>query len=299
MIIVKIQGGLGNQMFQYALGRALAEKHSQELYLDAREYLRPSCKREYGLDHFSIRAKSASLADVKSMETPHFILKKKLKKLFGLPYRLSPAHVLEEKFNLQPSVLERSFGYFDGFWQTQKYFSGISDILRKEFSFKDSDKYSRGAAFSKIVSSNSVSLHIRRGDYVKVKRTQRRFNVIRGSYFKNSVEYMRSKIKNPHFFIFTDDPKWVKDCFPMNENFTLVSSSGMYEDLFLMSQCRNNIIFNSSFSWWGAWLNKNPEKLVVAPDMWFTPHYKLDYSDVVPPDWIKIGTGYFEPDELS
>lgn len=171
MIIVKVQGGLGNQMFQYAFGRALAEKHSQDLYLDCSEYLRPSCKREYGLDHFNIRAKKASCGDVKSMVTPHFALRKKLKKIFAVPYSLSPTHILERNFNFQPSILEFNCGYFDGFWQTQKYFSGISDIVRKDLTFKDAVKYSGGETFAKITSLNSVSLHIRRGDYVKVKRT--------------------------------------------------------------------------------------------------------------------------------
>lgn len=298
MIIVKVQGGLGNQMFQYAFGRALAEKHSQDLYLDCSEYLRPSCKREYGLDHFNIRAKKASCGDVKSMVTPHFALRKKLKKIFAVPYSLSSTHILERNFNFQPSILEFNCGYFDGFWQTQKYFSGISDIVRKDLTFKDAVKYSGGETFAKITSLNSVSLHIRRGDYVKVKRTRKRFSVIRAGYFKRAVEYMRSKLDTPHFFIFTDDPKWVSENFPAGEDYTLVSSSGMYEDLFLMAQCRHNIIFNSSFSWWGAWLNGNPGKIVVAPDMWFTPHYKLDYSDVVPEEWIKLNTGYFESKEF-
>ena len=251
MIISKLQGGLGNQLFQYAYGRALSNKNNIELYLDISWY-KGRIDRKYILDRFNIEAKIANRFDV---------FKTRL---------LSPSN------------------YIIGDYQSEKYFKDIENIIRKEFVLKDeiSDKYKD--IIEKMKSHNSVSIHLRGGDYVLGKKSGFH-GMCSPEYYREAINTMKNRVVDVHFFIFTDDIKWAEKHIDFPNPHTLVSdtSSRPEKELILMSLCKHNIIANSTFSWWGAWLNNNKDKIIIAPKKWFS-NEKIDTSDILPSTWIKI-----------
>jgi hypothetical protein len=179
--------------------------------------------------------------------------------------------------------------HLDGYWQSEKYFIDITDTLRLDFTLKKEMEVKARDLYEKIKNKNSVSLHIRRGDYLSSKFSSI-YPVLSIDYYSRALKVIKDKIKDPQIFVFTDDIEWVKDNLDIPVQIEFVSGQkdiNANEELILMSQCRHNIIANSSFSWWGAWLNSNPEKIVIAPSHWlYVDSYKID--DLVPKKWIKI-----------
>ena len=183
-------------------------------------------------------------------------------------------------FNLSGDV------FLDGYWQTEKYFCNISDIIRKDFSFKESFLCAKREVLDDIKNTNSVFVHFRRGDYVSDQRTNKFHGVCDMEYYKKSIEYFLRLGNNFKFFIFSDDIDWVKENFKIDNCF-FVSNKKLrdFEELFLMSKCKHAIIANSSFSWWGAWLNDGKDKIVIAPKKWNNSDC---YNEIVPDRWIKM-----------
>lgn len=300
MIIVRLIGGLGNQMFQYAVGRHLAEKNSTLLKLDLSGF--ETCKlRRYELHCFEIGQHVATIEEIETFKRESNTRLSKLiynigKKLSFSNYPTSDFYqdniiINEKHFSFDPSVLEAKGNiYLDGYWQSEKYFSAIRDILLREFTIKYEQDY-RNMELAKLIrSTESVSIHIRRGDYVHEPVTNQYHGFCSLDYYQKAVNQIVQKIPNCHFYVFSDDPLWVSENFKLDYPATLVDhndASTNYEDLRLMSLCRHNIIANSSFSWWGAWLNSNPEKIVCAPERWFNDP-TLDTRDLIPESWIKI-----------
>ncbi|MEI6528802.1 MAG: alpha-1,2-fucosyltransferase [Candidatus Falkowbacteria bacterium] len=272
MISVKVSGGLGNQMFQYAIGRNLAEKNNTQLKLDITALLNSLPKkdfsfREFGLDVFQVKYKfniCSRLALATGLKNIFFIMNK-----VGLIFRnkIRPIIVEKGQFNFEEKVLDlKDELYLDGYWQNERYFLEISDIIRQEFLLKNSLDGWASNWQKQINSVNSVAIHIRRGDYVNLGLSE----ICGLDYYERAIELIKSKIENPEFFIFSDDPKWASDNFS-GDNIHIVSSienKSAAIEMYLMSACAHQIIANSSFSWWGAWLNKNINKIVIAPSKW-------------------------------
>ena len=291
MIIVKIMGGLGNQMFQYAAGRRLAAFHNALLRLDISDFVDYNL-HNYGLSAFNIKESIATPAEIQFLKEPESSsFKKKLKKLLRQPSKLGITHIREKQYHFGPEILTMHDSvYLDGYWQSEKYFGDIADIIRNEFTvtLPQSDKNMELA--QQITSCESVSLHVRRGDYVTDEKT----NTIHGTcdlaYYEHCIERLTKKIPAPHFFIFSDDPEWTEKNLKMTHPATFVSHNGSeknYEDLRLMSQCRHHIIANSSFSWWGAWLGQHRNAIVYAPKRWFnSPSFNT--QDLLPDAWTRI-----------
>lgn len=255
MIIIKLQGGLGNQLFQYAFGRSLSVKENKILKLDISNYDSDPL-RSYKLRHFNIKERIAFPLEI--------FWSKMIKRLgFG------------------------QSSYLEGYWQSEKYFSDIEDTIRREFKLKDPLKNEAQKFSDEIKNTNSVSLHIRRGDYVTNDKLKGFLQPLPLAYYNEAIEIVEKKIDKPHFFVFSDDIAWVKDNLKINHQVSYVSGSGIedHEELALMSQCKHNIIANSSFSWWGAWLNDNPGKIVIAPKNWFSDG---DNSELIPNTWTTI-----------
>ena len=197
----------------------------------------------------------------------------------------------EKQFSFDPSVIEvKGNIYTDGYWQSEKYFSEIRDLLLREFAFKyEQDAKNREIA-DKIKKTESISLHIRRGDYVRNSMTNQVHGLCSIDYYQEAVNYIVRKIPMCHFYIFSDDHAWVRENFTLDYPFTMVDhndASRNYEDMRLMSLCHHNIIANSSFSWWGAWLNTNSDKIVCAPKKWFNDPTR-NAKDLIPESWVKI-----------
>jgi len=289
MVIVKLIGGLGNQMFQYATARRLAEKNSTILKLDVNGF--ESYKlHKYSLHCFLIREYLATKAEVDLLSMSR---KKRYWDASKISFRkMGENTTLKEKhFHFDPEVLRaRDDLYLDGFWQTEKYFSDIRDVLCREFTIKYPQDALSSELSNRIRSMESVSIHIRRADYVENKVTNEFHGVCTLDYYKRCVELIVSKTVSPHFFVFSDDPQWAKENLTIGRGMTVVDhndASRNFEDLRLMSQCKHNIIANSSFSWWGAWLNENSGKIVCAPKKWFRDD-ATDTRDVIPENWITV-----------
>ena len=269
MIIVKLIGGLGNQLFQYATARHLSVIQNTELLLDISEFDTYHLHK-FSLFAFNITEKFATLDQINNLpvyKEKHFHFDPEFKKI--------PNNIV-----------------LKGYWQTEKYFMDIENIILKNFSFKNPAKDKDKKILQSISSTNSVSLHIRRGDYVKNTYESQLLISKDINFYHKCVRYIIEKENNCHFFVFSDDPSWVKENLKLQYPVTYVDHNNAdtnFEDLRLMSSCKHNILSNSSFSWWGAWLNRNPNKIVCAPQKWFSDETKyLDSKDILPEKWIKL-----------
>ena len=208
--------------------------------------------------------------------------------------------LVEDTFQpFDPMVLKAGKNvYLEGYWQSEKYFKEIEYIIRKDLIIKPNLKGRNKDIAKKIVSENSISLHIRRGNYVANPEIFKVHGTCEQEYYYEAIDYITENVKEPYFYIFSDEIEWAKDNFKIEYAHTFVDinigfdgenyqDEKNYEDLRLMSLCKHNIIANSSFSWWGAWLNQNPEKIVIAPKKWFNDE-SLDTSDLIPNSWIRI-----------
>ncbi len=290
VIIVRLTGGLGNQMFQYAAARSLADRFSVPLRLDISDF-ESYFLRRYEIHDFAIRA---TIADDK--ELAPFRVKKNRLTLWQRILR-------KTSLNRHKSLLaERSFAYderieivrppvyLDGYWQSERYFSKNSDAIRSDFSLaKDLDN-ANAAIKNQINSVCAVSVHVRRGDYVSDQRTNHYHGTCGVDYYNGAIKFIKQRVEHPHFFVFSDDHDWTKKniaCDAPTTYVTANSSKSGILDMALMRQCRHHIIANSSFSWWGAWLNPLPDKIVIAPQRWFS-HARHDTSDLIPGSWLKV-----------
>ena len=330
MIIVRINGGLGNQMFQYAAARRLAHKHNARLKLDISELVDSIGYHIYGLRHFNIQADIASAADiirffpaegVKRLSTrlvgnrfTRLLFRKVLKdnsdSLKRRYYHYNPDSINKTKL-VKNRVLSQRFFHFDmevldapdnvymtGSFISERYFEGIKDIIKEEFSFRIEQSEKDIAVAKMIHDTESVSIHIRRGEVVQEAQNQTTYNFIGAEYFSACIDYINTHIRNPHFFVFSDDIEWVKGNFKISFPINYVDhnddgvdyrvdSGSDFQDMRLMSQCKHNIITNSTFSWWGAWLNQNPNKIICAPKE-FVRISNFDNKDILPNEWVKF-----------
>lgn len=285
MIIVKLIGGMGNQMFQYALGRSLAIRNKTDLKMDLSGYEQQKgiTPRAYGLSVFAIQADVASVNEVDRIRYSNLFFAK-----LGISGK---KYVRERMANIFDShILDIGDDhYFEGYWQTERYFKDIRDVLLREFSLKPEYDHLDPSLLRAMADGESVALHVRRGDYVSHVGTNQYHGTCSSEYYQSAIRYIADKIGNPSFFVFSDDIEWVKKNIAVDFSVTYVSDGILkdYEELTLMSKCKHNIIANSSFSWWGAWLNQNPDKIVVAPKKWFNDPDAAK-NDIVPDSWVKM-----------
>jgi len=290
MIIIRLIGGLGNQMFQYALGRRIAYARNISLKLDTSGF-KGYKLHDYSLKHLNIIEDIVSSEELDRLKNPKGIsgfIKKRLERF--IPY-YKHFIVKQKFFHFDPNILKaRDNVYLIGHWASEKYFKEIESIIRKEFVVKTPPDKKNKRMIKKIKETNSVSLHVRRKDFISNKTTYAHHGVCPLDYYKEAVKLISSKVKKPVFFVFSDDPKWAKDNIkPGLKTFHLDYNgrSKNYEDLRLMSHCKHNITANSTFSWWGAWLNKNKRKIVITPKQWFNKS-KRSLEDLLPQDWLRV-----------
>jgi hypothetical protein len=278
MIYVKLSGGLGNQMFQYAAARALSLRLRTELLLDISWFKHNSktaiSPRSYELGVFTVEAKKYDGQSV-------------ISKLF-----IKKHTVFQEKyFQYNSDILEVSENtLLEGYWQSEKYFEDKAGEIRKDFTFNSKPTSQNYSLLREIqMNKNSISLHVRRGDYVSDKKTNQVHGLAGIDYYSRALDLISEKIREPHYYIFSDDPGWCKNNLNLKSPATFIEhnvGTSSFEDMRLMSACYHNIIANSSFSWWGAWLNANQTKTVIAPKDWF--NNAVDTSDLIPKTWIRL-----------
>lgn len=294
MIISRLNGGLGNQMFQYSLGRVLSKLNSTSLYLDLSLYSKNknySNSRDYELDIFENIKAEIYTNQLQKESLKINRLKLILNKYLKLKLSAYPSNwIKEESSQFNPKILKLRGSYLlDGYWQTEKYFKKYRDTILNDFVFPKKTSKKNQELIKKIKCNQATSIHVRRGDYVSNIMTNKYHGVLPLKYYKKAIDLIRTKVSKPIFIIFSDDLNWCRNnlAVPKNSIFVSNNKKNSFEDMRLMSLCKHNIIANSSFSWWGAWLNKNKSKIVIAPSPWFK-NKNTEHKDIVPADWIKI-----------
>ena len=293
-VIVRLMGGLGNQMFQYATGLALARRLKVPLLLD-REFLdsRPPgmnwTARSLELDVFKAPLHFATRDMVKHARRElESVWRRRMDRL--LPGLFPKRCYLQQGTGYDPGLLHCEAPiHIEGFWQNERYFKHLAEELRTEIFVPRALVEGQNAELlASIRASNCASIHVRRGDYVSNTDSNRYHGVCSPDHYIKAAEELFREQGVEHFFLFSDEPDWVKADLPLPYPHTIVShNSGRnsHWDLHLMRHCKHHIIANSSFSWWGAWLNADPRKVVIAPAQWFQGS-ATPASEILPPEWI-------------
>lgn len=288
-----LQGGLGNQMFQYAIARALSEHYQSTFLLDRSWFDVPQSEttpRPYQLDLLQIQ--NVANSDLIFPKKPN----KLIKALLGFMPTNPIVYYQQNAFEFDPSLFrlkrmaERDLFLF-GYWQAYPYLESIRPILQTEFKTKAPTPNHYQTYLQQIRSSESVMLHIRRGDYVNSPSAAKFHGVLPLSYYQQAIEVLLLQKPDSHFFIFSDDLPWAKEALPKNLKITFVENAlqadAAAQELQLMTECKHQIIANSSLSWWGAWLKQDCNGLVFTPNRWISDN-SLDLSNLLPTSWHRI-----------
>lgn len=285
MIVVKLKGGLGNQMFQYACGRAVALHNQTTLKLDLSDYNQRSL-RKFLLDDLNVQYSIATKADLGVFGISSNMFKNIFPNM-GKTY--TPIYKEHKHFDFDTQVfaLEPPV-YLDGYWQCKDYPDQIKRILHKEFTLKDSTNREYCKLLQQIERHTSVGVHIRRGDLVHNKQTKVAFGYCDIQYYLNAMNYIEQRYIDPTFFVFSDDIPWCK-AHIKRKNVFFVEMHNLYvevSEMMLMSASKHQIISNSTFSWWAAWLNTNRKKIVIAPIPWRKDD--IEVKNLLYPTWITL-----------
>ncbi|AMV31085.1 Glycosyl transferase family 11 [Pirellula sp. SH-Sr6A] len=300
MIISRLSGGLGNQMFQAAAGVALARRLNQPLLCDARP-LQLDASRNLGLNSFQFDAPilphSAELTPSHTATALPPLKRGSLSFLLWTIRNRSRVLYVREKELAYHDVLNRLSSseprsiYLHGFWQSQQYFAWCGDEIRRLFSFREKPSMENEPARERIRSSKSIAIHVRRGDYVTNPKNRAIYATCSLDYYRRAIAYLVEQLGQEHVqaFVFSDDPDWVQNNLdiPIPKTVIRHNTDSPVEDLRLMSCCQHHVLANSTFSWWGAWLAFHPHQLVVAPRVWYHGRPRVDDS-IVPPTWVRL-----------
>lgn len=290
MKIVKLKGGLGNQMFQYAFAKLIEQKTGDEVKLDLTSYkdLKEDLIRRPRILRFKISLPIATEEDIKKVcKFEHSGNSKSYKYRIGLILE----SILNKKYYFEINRAYRDLNnlvnasYFDGYWQSYRYVDEVIGKLDKEFSLLDALDNKSLKMMKKIEETQSVFVGIRRGDYLLVK--PKHYGVLDEEYYKKAMNYIANKISNAVFFIFSNDINWVQKNFDFKDfNVIFITETvDDFEDFILMTKCKHSIIANSTYHWWGAYRHDYAGKIVVAPKKWFADNAPID---IIPDRWIKM-----------
>jgi hypothetical protein len=300
MVIARLWGGLGNQLFQYAAGLALAEGQGADLVLDPTQCLADR-NRPYELDRLRISGRVWTEEERRRVERmvrlARPITEATSRAARALKRSLTPllrhrfTYVEDRHQGYQPEVFDiRGDVYMAGTWASAEYFERIAPRVRAEFAFAQEPDGENAAALARIRACDaSVCVHVRRGDYVTVADTSRRFGVCSLDYYRDALAWVAARVTRVTAFVFSDDPVWARENLQLPCEIVYVTHNvgrRNHEDLRLMSACKHFIIANSTFSWWGAWLAENPDKIVVAPRQWRVDPNGI--GDPVPDHWVRL-----------
>ena len=302
MILVRINGGLGNQLFQYATARAISLKLNRKLFLDIAWYRNihtqenrsdpnATTPRDFLLNNYNIQSRVVNkfhLNWIKRLE-----IRSKYSKFYKLLFdgplnNLSYTKINQDTFPLE-SIQEHPHIYLTGYWQNNDIIEEYKNLLSNDLTLKRPLSPNNQDHFKSINKTNSVAIHVRRGDYISKPKSHEVHVSCSNNYYYDSIDYLQNKLTNLHYFIFSDDMTWVKNNLEFTINTTFIDNNEPeYEHLFLMSQCKHQITANSTFSWWAAWLNTNPAKIIITPKHWYIDEHLNETVIRIPKEWIKI-----------
>ena len=286
-MIIRLEGGLGNQLFQYAAGRTIALATGRDLLLDTAAY-RADPLRSYQLDHFAIAARPLRRGDV-----PLFRLRRS--RLGAIVPRRSRVEIVREAFPArvpiwpEAPVDDAGTPYLIGYWQSERYFAAIADTIRREVRVNAAPEGANARLLDEIAAGDAVAIHVRRGDYVSNPAATAYHGLCGLDYYQGAIRRLAGTVPQPHFFVFSDDLDWVRANLDTGHPTTWVghNTDTPWEDLRLMAACRHFIVANSSFSWWGAWLGAWPGKQVIAPARWVRADHGGE-GEIVPAGWLRM-----------
>jgi hypothetical protein len=294
VIIVRLMGGLGNQMFQYATALRLAHANETEVKIDLSWYLNNN-QRRFELGCFRIKESFVTHAEMARLpKIPKSRIRSVLNRLFTRIRKCGSYNIVRESklsFNSRIMSLPDNVVLI-GYWQSYKYFEDIRCVLLAVFRPKKQLSKANEILRKSIEDSLSVGIHVRRGDYVDHRRRHKIHGSCEPDYYRKSIDYIAGRVQNPDFFVFSDDINWARQNLSISRDARFVdlnSASDDWMDMVLMSHCKHNIIANSSFSWWAAWLNQNPDKIVVGPSKYYAKEaLNKTTEDLFPRDWVRI-----------
>ncbi len=294
MIVVRVKGGLGNQMFQYAAGLRLAHVRQVELKLDLSYYKRPpegSTPRKFELDRLNISAPVAIPEEIGCFTRDPAGGRRWRRLVLRLLGASGRPWIREDTPRFDPRVLRAPRdAYLDGYWQSERYFGDVVDRVRSEFTFRDPLEGKSREIADRIGSCESVSLHVRRADYISHSRAAARHGTCPLEYYRRAVAEINRRVGHPEFYVFSDDAKWAREYIQTEFPSTFVDHNDPeygFDDMHLMSLCRHHVIANSSFSWWGAWLSRPLNRIVIGPRRWFADSESAS-ADLLPTDWLRL-----------
>jgi hypothetical protein len=285
-VVTRLHGGLGNQFFQYAAGRALALRYGAALKLDIGIFVEYTLRR-YELDKYPIQATIATEEELSAFA--HEPQKGRVGRLIDtISGRSRPTRYREPKC-FDPALFGLSVPiHLTGYWQSERYFQHISETIRRELTPVAPLDADNERALTDILRSSSIAVHVRRGDYLK--------SAVHGTlpvgYYRRAMDYMASRVSKPVFYVFSDEPSWVHENLHHPAPLVQMNINGPergFRDIQLMSACQYHILANSSFSWWGAWMNTSSEKIVIAPKPWYL-RKQIETPDLFPEGWVAIPT---------
>ena len=302
MLLVSINDGLGNQWFQYATARTISLKLNRKLFLDVDWYNNiykledrsdpnATTHRDFLLNYFNIQSRVLNRVhlnwikrlEIRSRNSKNFKLLQD-----GLLNNFSYTPIDHNNYSIefiesQPKV------YLTGYWQNTDIIEEYKNILCNELNLKHPLSATNTNILKSINSTNSVAIHIRRGDYISKPNSRKVHASCSNNYYYDSIDYMQDRLTNLQYFIFSDDMTWVKDNLDFATNSTFIDNNEPeYEHLFLMSACKHQITANSTFSWWAAWLNKNTQKIIITPEHWYNDMRLNETVIRIPNEWKKI-----------
>jgi hypothetical protein len=294
-VITRISGGLGNQLFQYATGRAFADRSGAQLLLDISWYGiedYSGTTRELSLPNFNINAKIAEPQVVESAFRPR-ILWRLFRTVVGRDLRLR-RRVIDE--SCRHSLLRHPSGklrtvLLRGYWQDESYFADKRSRIREELTLRKPLPQWAQLVQQKIRETRSVGIHVRRGDYVTNRNLTKTYGVCSPDYFRRSVEALSSDPQHFDYFVFSDDPAWVACNLLLPGRAHIVSGqipSSPEIELTLMKSCNHFILSNSTFGWWAAWLGEEEDTTVCTPSPWFVSPEREAHERIVPPRWLRV-----------
>lgn len=289
--IVRLRGGLGNQLFQYAFGRSVSLSRGVPLLLDGsllEEEDSANTRRPYALGPFNISARLIDRAEAIALGVPTsrvgLWFARRARRFRGTQY------VRERHFGYDAEILElaRSRAIFEGYWQSEYYFQSCGEKIRKDLTSEESPLVQQIS--EEVGTGRSVSVHVRRGDYVTNPVAARFHGLCSSSYYERCFQFIESIVDEPRYYLFSDDQDWIvrevgrfpRAVVPVSSRYCL----NAHEELLIMSRCRHHILANSSFSWWGAWLDERSDSVVVAPALWFQSG--ISTSDLIPVRWRRL-----------
>lgn len=291
MIIANIIGGLGNQMFQYATALSLAHRLSVELKIDTRNFENYSLHQGFELNKvFNCNAEIADSKDLSSvLGLSKYKAVTRILRRHEMYWARNKNHIVEPHFDFWSDFhsLHNNI-YLDGYWQSEQYFIKSEHLVRNAFTFRKPLADKNLVIAEAILKVNAVSLHVRRGDYVTNSKNAF-LGVCSLKYYQDAIDHIAKNVQNPVFYIFSDDITWVKDNLIVQFEKNYIDHNkgeNNYIDMQLMSLCQHHIIANSSFSWWGAWLNPSNKKIAIAPKNWFANGQSS--ADLIPNSWTRL-----------